>query len=200
MLRSLFARGRRKRESPPIPLENTIQDARVGDVVVLTGFALEYDDCYFVVENVHRYAGGGIIWHEVVAADANNRLWLEWSEDGDGLHVTATDNRRPVGLDSLGLTEADLLDMDASRSIDRSINVNGLSYMYRNSFEAFYFRDSRPNEGEGFYLWEFLAEDESRVLSITKFEEQPFEAHFADIIPSENVLLYPGARPERRSR
>ena len=64
----------------------------------------------------------------------------------------------------------------------------------------FFFRDNRPSNGEGFYLWEFLAEDESKVLSITKFEGVPFEAHFAEIIASENVLLYPGERPEQRSR
>ena len=200
MLRSLFGRGKRRQASPSIPIQSTIRDARVGDVVVVQGFALEYDDCYFVVENVHRYGGSGIVWHELVVADSENRLWLEWSEDDSGLHVTATDNRRPAGLESIGLAESALLDMDSSRSIDRSVEIDGLRYIYRNSFEAFFFRDNRPTDGEGFYLWEFLAEDESKVLSITKFEGVPFEAHFAEIIPSENVLLYPGERPEQRSR
>jgi hypothetical protein len=200
MLRSLFGRGKKRPAAPATPIQSTIRDARVGDVVVIQGFALEYDDCYLVVENIHRYGGSGIVWYEVVVADLENRLWLEWSEDGAGLHVTATDNRRPVGLESIGLTEPELLDLDASRSIDRSVAVDGLRYMYRNSFEAFYFRDNRPTDGEGFYLWEFLAEDESKVLSITKFEEAPFEAHFAETISSENVLLYPGERPEQRSR
>ena len=199
MLRSLFGRGKRKREAPSSPIESTIRHARVGDVVVVQGFALEYDDCYFLVENVHRYGGSGIVWYELVVADSENRLWLEWSEDGAGLHVTATDDRRPVGLEAIGMAESALLDMDSSRSIDRSIEVDGLRYLYRNSFEAFFFRDNRPTDGEGFYLWEFLAEDESKVLSITKFEGVPFEAHFAEIIPSESVLLYPGERPEQRS-
>lgn len=200
MLRSLFGRGKRRPPSSSTPIENTVRDARVGDVVVVQGFALEYDDCYFLVENVHRYGGSGIVWYELVVADSENRLWIEWSEDESGLHVTATDDRRPVGLESIGLAESDLLDMDSSRSIDRSVEVDGLRYLYRNSFEAFFFRDNRPSNGEGFYLWEFLAEDESKVLSITKFEGVPFEAHFAEIIASENVLLYPGERPEQRSR
>ena len=200
MLRSLFGRGK-KRESPPNSrIENSIRDARVGDVVVIQGFALEYDDCYFVVEELHRYGGSGIIWYELVVADAENRIWLEWSEDGSGLFVTVTDDRRPVGLESIGLPEADLLAMDDRRSIDRSINIEGLRFVYRNSFEAFYFRDNRPTDGEGFYMWEFLAEDESRVLAITKFEGAPFEAHFSEIVAPENVHLYPGERPEQRSR
>ncbi len=200
MLRSLFGRGGRKRNEPAARIDSSVRDARVGDVVVVNGFALEYEDCFFVVEKVHRYGGSGIVWYELVLADADNRLWLEWSEDGADLFVTATDNRRPVGLESIGLAESHLLEMEERRSIDRSIEIDGLRFFYRNSFEAFYFRDNRPTDGEGFYLWEFLSEDESKVLSITKFEGVPFEAHFAHIIPAENVVLYPGERPEQRSR
>ena len=200
MLRSLFGGNRRRREPVNLPRETTLRDARVGDVVVIQGLALEYDDCYFVVEHLHRYGGNGVIWYELVVADADNRVWLEWSDDGAGLFVTATDNRRPVGLEAIGLAEADLLAMDEQRSIDRSIEVDGLKFVYRNSFEAFYFRDNSPTDGEGFYMWEFLSEDERRTLAITKFEGVPFEAHFSEIIPPENVHLYPGQRPEQRSR
>ena len=200
MLRSLFGRGRKRNSPPNTRIETSIKDARVGDVLVIQGFALEYDDCFFVVEELHRYGGSGIIWYELVAADADNRLWLEWSEDETGLFVTATDNRRPVGLEAIGMKQADLLALDEQRSIDRSITIDGLRFMYRNSFEAFYFRDNRPTDGEGFYMWEFLAEDESRVLAITKFEGVPFEAHFSEIVSPENIHLYPGERPEQRSR
>ena len=200
MLRSLFGKGKKKREPTNVRLETSIRDARVGDVVVIQGLALEYEDCYFVVENIHRYGGSGIVWFELVVADSDKRIWLEWSEDDSGLFVTATDNRRPVGLESIGLTESDLMSIDDQRSIDRSIVVDGLRYIYRNSFEAFYFRDNRPTNGEGFYMWEFLAEDESRTLAITKFEDVPFEAHFSEIMDPDNVHLYPGERPEHRSR
>ena len=196
MLRSLFGRGRKKPSPASARIESTIRDAQVGDVVTIHGLALEYDDCYFVVENLHRYGGNGIIWYEVVVADVENRIWLEWSEDAAGLFVTATDNRRPVGPESIGLTEAELMSMDERRSIDRAIEIDGLRYIYRNSFEAFYFRDNRAGDGEGFYMWEFLAEDESRTLAVTKFEGVPFEAHFSEIIPPENVRLYPGERPQ----
>lgn len=200
MLRSLFGKGRRRREPVNQRIESSISDARVGDVVVIQGLALEYDDSYFVVEALHRYGGSGIIWHELVVADAENRVWLEWSEDESGLFVTATDDRRPVGLETIGLSENDLMAMDDRRSIDRSIVVDGLRFVYRNSFEAFFFRDNRPTGGEGFYMWEFLSEDEQRTLAITKFEGVPFEAHFSEIIPPENVHLYPGERPEQRNR
>ena len=200
MLRSLFGKGKRRSNPPSTRVETSIRDARVGDVLVVQGLALEYDDCFFVVEELHRYGGSGIIWYEVVAADAEDRIWLEWSEDETGLFVTATDDRRPVGLEAIGMQESDLMALDEQRSIDRSITIDGLRFMYRNSFEAFYFRDNRPTDGEGFYMWEFLAEDESRILAITKFEGIPFEAHFSDIVTPENIHLYPGERPEQRSR
>ena len=194
MLRSLFGRGRKRPTTPSPRVETSLRDARVGDVLVIQGLALEYDDCYFIVENVHRYGGNRITWYELVVADAESRIWLEWSEDGNDLFITATDDRRPVGLESLGLSEDELLSMDERRSIDRSITVDGLRYIYRNSFEAFYFRDNRPTDGEGFYMWEFLSEDESRTLAVTKFEGVPFEAHFSEIVLPENVHLYPGER------
>lgn len=200
MLRSLFGRGRNKPQPTRNPVETSIRDAQVGDVLVIHGLALEYDDSYFIVENVHRYGGNGVIWFELVVADADNRIWVEWSDDGAGLFITATDDRRPVGLESIGLSESDLMQMDEQRSIDRSIEVEGLRFIYRNSFEAFYFRDNRPTQGEGFYMWEFLSEDEQRTLAITKFEGVPFEAHFSEIISQENVHLYPGERPDQRSR
>ena len=200
MLRSLFGRGRRRPQGSGMPVETTIRDARPGDVVVIQGFRLEYDDCYFVVENVHRYGGNRIVWFELVMADGDNRIWLEWSNDGAGLFITATDDRRPVGLESVGITESDLMQMDEQRSIDKSIMVDGQRFVYRNSFEAFYFVDNRPTDGEGFYMWEFLSSDERRTLAITKFEGVPFEAHFSEIIPPENVHLYPGERPEQRNR
>ncbi len=200
MLRSLFGKGRKK---PPLGNPgpgNTVRDARVGDVVMIQGLALEYDDAYFVVENVHRYGGNGIVWYELIVADANRRVWLEWSNDGAGLFITASDDRRPVGLAAIGLTEADLMRLDEEHSIDSAVTVAGQRFFYRNSFEAFYFPNNRPADGEGFYLWDFLSEDEQRTLAVSKFEGMPFEAHFSEILSPENVVLYPGERPEQRSR
>ena len=200
MLRSIFGRGRNRPEPAQSVAANSIRNARVGDVVTVQGFALEYDQRYFVVDNIHRYGGNGVIWYELVVSDADYRLWLEWSQDGDDLFVTITDNRRPAALEALGLTESDLMEMDERRSIGASVTVEGRPFFYRNSFEAFYFPDNRPTDGEGFYLWEFLSDDETQTLSVTKFEGIPFEAHLTQIIPADSVTLYPGERPEQRSR
>lgn len=198
--RNLLARllGRRspRPAAPSRPAgDNSIRAARVGDVVVVRGLRLDYDDAYLVVEHVHRYAGSGIEWREIVAADAHRQVWLEWSTDHDGIFVTAAASRQPVGLDTIGLTEADLITLDEEHSIDNGVVIAGRRYSYRNSCEVFYYPDQRAGRGEGFYLWDFMADDGGQTLAITKFEGTPFEAHFSDVINPDDVLLYPGERP-----
>ncbi len=180
--------------------DNSIRAAQVGDVVVVQGLHLDYDDAYLLVEQLHRYAGSGIEWRELVAADAQRRVWLEWSGDGNNLFVTAATERRPVGLDAIGLTEDDLIALDEAHSIDNGVVIEERRYSYRNSFEAFYYPGDRAGEGEGFYMWEFLADDGQDLLAITKFEGLPFEAHFSEIIDPDSVLLYPGERSETQRR
>ena len=114
--------------------------------------------------------------------------------------MTASDNRRPVGLSSIGLDEEDLLRLDEENSIDNYITVEGQRYTYRTSSEALYFKDNRGEvEGEGFYLWEFMSEDELRVWSVSKWEGMPFEAYFSEVISPDSVSLYKGDRSGLRS-
>ena len=199
MLRSLFGRGRKRPAPSQSPPDNTLRAARAGDVVVVNGLSLEYDDVYFVVENLHRYGGNGLIWYELVMADGPNRLWLEWADEGGALFITASDNRRPLALESIGITEADLIKLDEEHSLANYVAGEEQNFFYRNSFEAFFFQDNRA-VGEGFYLWDFMAEDETETLAITKFEGVPYAAYFSQVIPPENVLFYPGERPETRNR
>ena len=188
--------GRGHNRPPSLAVDNSISSAQAGDVVVVQGLSLDLDDAYLVVEHVSRYAGSGIEWRELAAADASRRVWLEWSGDGDELFVTAATERRPVGLDTIGLTEDDLIALDEAHSIDNGVVIEARRYSYRNSFEAFYYQSDRAAEGEGFYIWEFLADDGRDMLAITKFEGLPFEAHFSEIIDPDNVALYPGERSE----
>ena len=62
MMRLLFGRSRKKPAPGNLPDGESIRDTRVGDVVVIQGLALDYDDLYFVVGNVYCYESSGIIW------------------------------------------------------------------------------------------------------------------------------------------
>ena len=201
MFSSLFGRRKGKRPAPSRnpSLNDSIKDAIVGDVISVQGFSLEYEDIYFFLERIDRYETTGGTWHELYGVDGDNRIWVEWSE-GHELFVTASDNRRPVGLSSIGLDEEDLLRLDEENSIDNYITVEGQRYTYRTSSEALYFKDNRrEGEGEGFYLWEFMSEDELRVLSVSKWEGMPFEAYFSEVISPDSVSLYKGDRSGLRS-
>ena len=190
--------GRRRyqpsRPAPP-PADTSIRAARVGDVVVVRNLDLEYDDAYLVIERIRRYAGTGTEWWEAVASDGRRQLWLEWSFDRGELFVTVSTDRRPASLEAIGLTEDDMTALDMEHSIDNGVIIDGRRYSYRNSFEAFYHQDSRPGGGR-FYLWEFIADDGKQTLSVIKYEGMPYEAYFSDVIAPDDVLLYPGERPE----
>jgi len=199
MLRSLFGRRSKKRptSSQNLSLHDSIKDARVGDVISIQGLSLKYDDIYFYLEKLDRYESPAGVWYELFGVDGDNRVWIEWSE-GDGLFVTATDNRQPVGLSSIGLNEEELVRLDEENSIDNYITVGDQRFRYRTSSEALYFKDNR-GEGEGFYLWDFMAEDGLRVLSASKWEGMPFEVFFSEVISPDSVTLYKGDRPGPRS-
>ena len=196
MLRSIFGRGkkRRGRASGGLPQDDSIKAAIVGDVLSIVGLSLEYDDVYFFVERIHRYKSDADTWHEVVCADEDNRVWIDWT-DGYDLFITATDNPNPSGLATIGLAEDELIELDEDHSIDNSIEVDGDRYYYRNSSEALFYQDSR-GQGEGFYTWDFIREQGDRVLTVSKWEGKPFEVTFSEVISPDRITLYKSSREE----
>jgi len=195
MLRSLFGRGKKKREPVGPAPDESIRSAQVGDVLTVSGFSSEYDDRLFFIERIHRYSSPSDTWHELLCVDGDVNLWIDWS-DGRELSVTVTEDTGPMGLAGTGLTEQDLIQLDEDHSIDNYVAIDGDNYYYRNSPEALFFRDRR-GPGEAVYQWDFIREQGDRTLTITKREGRPFEAVFSDIVDPDSITLYQG---ERRSR
>ena len=195
MLRSLFGRGKKKREPSGSPPDESIRAARVGDVVTFSGLSLEHDERLFYIERIHRYSTAADSWYELLCADGDTRLWVDWT-DGNDLSVTVTEDTGPTGLNATGLTEDDLVQLDEEHSIDNYVTIDGDNYYYRNSAEALFFRDNK-GPGDAFYQWDFTQEQGDTVLTIAKWEGRPFEVVFSEIIAPESVTLYQG---ERRSR
>ena len=199
MLRSLFGRKKRSgRTSASAPQDDSIRATRVGDVVSITGLVLEYDDLYFFVEKIHRYTSDADTWYELLCVDGDARVWIDWT-DGYDLFVTATDDPSPSGLDSVGLTEEELIQLDEAHSIDNYVNIDGENYHYRNSSEVLFYQDNR-GQGEGFYQWDFIREQGDRVMSVSKWEGRPFEVVFSEVISPDRITLYKGDRPDPDSR
>ena len=134
MLRSLFGKGKKKggKAAGGAAQDDSIRAAKVGDVVSISGLRLEYDDLYFFIEKIDRYASDGETWYELLCVEGENQVWIDWS-DGYELTVTATDEPDPVGLGSIGTTEEEMIHLDEEHSLDNYIEIEGDKYYYRNS-------------------------------------------------------------------
>ena len=206
MFRSRFGKGKKPRTSQPARpvLDDSIRNAQVGDEVALFGLTEGFDDVFrtierrdsFVVEQKNRYESDAGEWFEVIGEDGERRFWVEWAEE-DELFVTATTNKRPMGLASVGLTEKKIIQMDEENSIDNYFVFEGKSYYYKNSQEAIYYEDEE-GDGEGFYLWDFVSREENRALSIIKWEGVPFQVFFSEVVPPGKISVLKGQTPENR--
>jgi hypothetical protein len=187
LLGSLFGRKRKKPRGDASASEN-IRDAETGDVFTVTGHALEYEDSYFMVEQVNRYSSAIGNWREVLGADGENKVWVSWSEEAGTQYVTVSPDDRPVGLEALGLAETDMVRLDEEQSISNYITVDGTDFYYRFSAETTLYEGSAG--GQAFYMWDLVSEDDTRVLTIDKWEGLPFRARFSDVVPPESITLY----------
>ena len=193
MLRSLFGRGRKKREPVGPATDESIRAAKVGDVLIISGYSVEYDERLLFIERIHRYTSASETWYELLCVDGDTRLWIDWT-DGSELSVNITEDTGPMGLTGTGLTEEDLIQLDEEHSIDNFVTIDGDNYRYRNSAEVLFFQDNR-GPGDAFYQWDFIKEQEDMALTITKWEGRPFEVAFSESITPESVTLYQGQRP-----
>ena len=206
MFRSLFGKGKKQRTSQPARpvLDDSIRNAQVGDEVAIFGLTEGFGDVYrtierrdsFVVEQKNRYESDAGEWSEVIGGDGEMRFWVEWAEE-DELFVTAATNKKPMGLASVGLTEKKLIQMDEEHSIDNHFTYEGTRYSYKNSQEVTYYEDEE-GDGEEFYLWDFVSQEEKRVLSVVKWEGVPFQVFISEVVPPGKISVLKGRTPGNR--
>lgn len=185
------AAAKKKQPPPPPPpdLANmTIKDAHVGDIVTISGFGDDFDDVDFVIEKRNRYESGGFEWFELLGVYRGRQIWIDWEED-DALEITATSPDRELRLSALNITEEDLARMDEEESRDNFIEYEGQKFYYEESCEAGYFKDC-AGSGEGFYMWDFAAEDGESFLAIEKWEGEPFSVFTGKVIKPYNVRVF----------
>ena len=186
MLRSLF--GRKKRDKPKAPADDSIRSARVGDVLFIPAMWDDGEDAYLIVQQISRLESAYGESREIQGVDGDRNATIEWSEDHDGsLHISLVLNDKPVGLSAIGLDEDTIVAWDASKSLENRIEYNGNSYFYRNSHEAMY---HRGDESEGFWVWDFPREDEGGAITVVKWEGLPFEVYESVALSPHLVSVY----------
>ena len=189
MFRSLF--GKKKKPAAKVQSDESIRSAKVGDVVFIPGFWDDGEDAYLIVDDIGLVESAYGRANELTCADGDRRATIEWS-DHDGLHISATVQDRPLGLSEFGLDYDTLVQWDEHKSLENSIEYEGERYFYRNSHEAFHHRQN-SDEGEGFWVWEFMREDEGESVTVVKWEGMPFEAYVSRALSPHLVTVYQGS-------
>ena len=185
MLRSLF--GRKKRDKPAQPRDDSIRSARVGDVLFIPAMWDDGEDAYLIVEHISKLESAFGESRELSCVDGDRRATIEWSEHHDGLHISLVQNDTPMGLSSIGIDNDTLIAWDTNKSLENAVAYEGNRYFYRNSYEVFY---QRGDEGEGLYIWEFVREDEGGQITVVKWEGRPFEVYESIVLSPHMVTVY----------
>ncbi len=191
MFRSLFGGRKRKRpsSSDSSQVDETLRSARVGDVVVISGFSPTLEDSYVIADKINRYESNAGTWYDLIGTDGERPIALEWSDDRGRLTILVSVQESPMGLSVVDLTHDDLVRMDEEQSLENRIEYEGEPYAYSNSYEVIRFEDG-GQEGEGFYLWEFFTEGRQKTIAVVKWEEMPFEVYASEAVSSERVSVF----------
>ena len=163
----------------------SIKDASKDDVVFISGASETYDDINFTVDRMNRYESHGETWYELSGMGGAKRIFVEWYED-DELEISIQ-RQSGLGIEEIGLTEKQLIQMDDDPSRSNFVEFRGNQWHYVESTEVTYFKDD-GFDGEGFYLWQFRNED--LQLFVEKYEGDPFEVGISENISASQVKIF----------
>ncbi len=191
MFGSLFGRRKSKRRSgsESSQADETLRSARVGDVVVISGFSPTLEDAYVIADKINRYESHLGAWYDLIGTDGERPVALEWSDDGGRLSILVSVQESPMGLSAIGLTDDELVRMDEEQSLENGIDYDGERYAYSNSYEVLRFEDG-GQEGEGFYLREFFTPGREKTIAVVKWEGMPFEVYASEAVSPERVSVF----------
>lgn len=176
--------------SPSDYPEGSIKSAEPGDLISVSGISnlsKDYKDLVFEIQRINRYESDGETWYEYLGKIGDQPYWIEWEEDDD-LQITGTDTKDPMKLSEIETTEEELARMDDEESRDNYIFFNGKKFFYESSIEAVYFKDN-GKKGEGFYVWDFISENNEEVITVEKWEGEPFEVYLSYVIPPDQITV-----------
>jgi hypothetical protein len=191
VLKQLF---RKDPEPPAKPAEDLanlkITDARVGDMVSVSGAGDEFGDLEFKVDRRNQYEAGQKRWFELGGLYKERRVYLD-VVDEDELEVTAILQPNKLTLEDLGLSEQDLAEIDERQNTADNFEYDGKKWYYRFSKEIGIYRDGQT-QGTGYYMWEFREDGGGRLLNIRKGEGEPFQASVASKVNPGDITVYRG--------
>ena len=177
---------------PQVDLANLkITDARVKDTLSVNGAAEDFSDLDFNVDRREWFEAGSNRWVVLSGTWRDRRVFLEIHNE-DTTEVLGNFDGRKITLDELGLSEADMGEIDSRQNPADFIDFEGKFWLYRFSREMGVFSDG-ASTGRGFYCWQFHEQDGKRYLSVRKFEGEPFAANIWVRVEPTDITVFRGA-------
>lgn len=192
VLMQLFKKSAPSPSAAPGPdLANLkVTDARVGDILSISGAGDALSDLDFTVDRSTRFDVGARrslllsgVYHE-------RRVTLNVGTDED-VEVSLENSPSKLTIEDLGLAEEDLAQMDERQNTADSFEYDGQVWLYRRSREVKAWRDDQT-QPTGFYYWEFQEQNGKRLLAFRKAEAEPFVVALYTAIPASDVTVYRG--------
>jgi hypothetical protein len=168
-----------------------ITDARTGDTLSVTGAAEDFSDIDFTVDRRELYEAGSRRWTELSGMRRDRRIYLEVHSE-DTIEVQGNFDGRRITIDELGVSEADLGEIDQRQNPSDFLDFEGKFWLYRMSREMGIFAEGRDT-GRGFYGWQFQEQNGKRFLSVRKFEGEPFVASIWVRVEPSDITVFRGA-------
>jgi hypothetical protein len=170
-----------------------VTDARVGDVISISGAGDALADLDFTADRSVWFDAGSRRWFELSGAYRERRVALRVAS-GDDVEAAVQSDPRKLSLEDLGVTEDDLAQMDERQNTADFFEFDGKTWMYRLSREVEARRNDQPEPAK-FYYWEFQEQGGKGLLAIRKAEGEPFAVTLATAIHPGDVTVYRGGRP-----
>lgn len=168
-----------------------ITDARVRDTLSVSGAAEDFSDIDFTIDRRDLYEAGSRTWSGLSGMWRDRRVFLE-VHAGDATEVHGNFDGRRITLDELGLSEADMGELDSRQNPADFLDFEGKFWLYRFSREVGVFAEG-GGTGNGFYCWEFQEQDGKRFLNVRKFEGEPFTATIRVKVEPTDITVFRGA-------
>jgi len=165
-----------------------VQDAQVRDTFSVTGAAEDFSDIDFTADRRDVYEAGSSQWFEVSGMWRDRRVFLE-VHTGDNVEVFGSFDGRRLTLDDFGLTEDDMGEIDQRQNQNDFIDFEGKFWLYRFSRETAVFSEGHST-GRGFYAWQFEEQGGKRVISVRKYEGEPFSAAIWVKVEPGDITVY----------
>jgi hypothetical protein len=96
---------------------------------------------------------------------------------------------RKLTIAEIPITEQRLIDLDAKQDPNQTVTFEGKTWNYDSSREIGYF-ENEAGTGEGLYRWIFREQGGDRLLTIEKWEGEPFDVRIARRLNLRDITVF----------